>query len=581
MLFSNTTLRKSELGVFEEEPETISIEDKILSCNPILEAFGNAKTVRNDNSSRFGKLVLLLIQKDTRKIKGAVTTNYLLEKSRITSQSIGERNYHIFYLLLKGAPKELLASLELEDMKKYDYLKKSNCYSVLSINDEALYLEVSTSFSTMKISNEEVSAIWRLIAAILHLGNIDFSEKTLDNNNPCSILGEKTLEKAAKLLDISTEEFSHAILHKTRFVGNQEINSKLTRNDCLALRDSFTKGLYERMFNWIVRRLNYAISTEEYRKKKFEEIMMDKNRFSIGLLDIFGFEVFKINSFEQFCINFANEKLQQLYVSYVFKAEIDEFLKEGLKDHLSELNFKDNQCIIDLLEKNPLGIYNLVDESSSVSSTDENLLAMILNKHKENPSLKAPKIQRDCFIIVHTAKDVEYNIQGFRTKNKDELPNSLAILVKNSKNKQISEIFSVVISGQKFDEDEEIEENSLQKSSKEKSIALKKSEKFLGAKFREQMKDLMTELNTCECHFVRCIKPNEIKQKQLFVPLLALTQIRYLGVLESIKIRKESYPIRRTYAVFFEKFFEMSEEILNDTYIGAIEKVDLKEAAKK
>lgn len=581
MLFSSTTLRKSGMMSFDDEPaDIVSIEEKILSCNPILEAFGNAKTVRNDNSSRFGKLVLLLIQKESRKIKGAVTTNYLLEKSRLTAQAIGERNYHIFYFLLKGGNKDLLASLELEDMKKYDYLKKSNCYSVPTINDEALFEEVGNSFLTMKFPKEEIKAVWHLIAAILHLGNIDFNEKTLDNDNPCTILDQKELEKAAKLLGIDEKTLSHNLLHKTRIVGKQEINSKLNRNDCLALRDSFTKGIYERMFNWIVRRLNFAISTEEYRKKKFEEIMLDKERFSIGLLDIFGFEVFKVNSFEQFCINYANEKLQQLYISYVFKSEIDEFVREGLKEFLFELNFKDNQPIIDLLEKNPLGIYNLIDESSSVSSTDDNLLQTIFNKHKEDVNLKIPKIPRDTFIIIHTAKDVEYNIQGFRVKNKDELSNSLSNLMKTSSFKQVSEIFAVIISGQKFAEDEEnieeIKENSV-------TASKKKSEKFLGAKFREQMKNLMTELNSCECHFVRCIKPNENKQKQFFVPLLALTQIRYLGVLESIKIRKESYPIRRIYHMFFEKYFELSEESLNNSYIGSIEKkdLDLHDAAKR
>lgn len=578
LLFSNIAPRKSAMVSEEMKPDEVSIEDKILSCNPILEAFGNAKTIRNDNSSRFGKLVLLLLEKESRKIKGAVTTNYLLEKSRITSQTVGERNYHIFYILLKGGSKELLDSLYLEDMKKYDYLKKSNCFQVPTINDEAWYAEICESYTTMRFPNEEIHGIWSMVAAILHLGNIDFNEKTLDNDNPCTILDEKSLEKAAKLLGIDPKVFSYSFLHKTRVVGGQEINSKLNRTDCLALRDSFTKGVYERLFNWIVRRLNYAISTEEYRKKRFEEIMQDKNRLSIGLLDIFGFEVFKVNSFEQFCINFANEKLQQLYVAYVFKAEIDQFIQEGLKSFLFELKFKDNQPIIDLLEKNPIGIYNLIDESSSVSSTDESLLQTILNKHKENSYIKAPKLNRDCFTIVHTAKDVDYNIQGFRNKNKDELSDTLINLINKSENKAISGIFSVIIAGQIFQEDENVNENKNNKNNASK----KKSDKFLGAKFREQMQNLMQELNSSECHFVRCIKPNEVKKKQFFVPLLALSQIRYLGVLESIKIRKESYPVRRIYERFFEKYFELSEESMKNSYLIAMQKkLDLKEMSKK
>ena len=199
--------------------------------------------------------------------------------------------------------------------------------------------------------------------------------------------------------------------------------------------------MYERLFIYLVQRLNYAISSPEYRNTRIEVLLQDKNRFGIDLLDIFGFEVFKKNSFEQFCINFANEKLQQLYISYVFKAEIEQFINEGLKDHLSELKFKDNQPLIDLFDSPPLGIFNLLDESSSVASTDEALLNIIIKHHKADENLKIPKGSKDLFLIIHTAKDVEYCVTNFRMKNKDELSNELEEMMGLSSFKTISYIF--------------------------------------------------------------------------------------------------------------------------------------------
>jgi myosin heavy subunit len=266
----------------------------------------------------------------------------------------------------------------------------------------------------MGFTKEEQQAIWSIIASILHLGNLEFDEKGLDNNNPCTLIQPEALSAASDLMQIKEENLKKSFLNKTRTIGKQVIDSKMNKADCVAMKDSFTKALYERMFNWLVRKLNKTITTKEYMNTKFDDIINDKTRYSIGLLDIFGFEVFKVNSFEQFCINFANEKLQQLYISYVFKAEINEFISEGLKDFLFELNFKDNQPIIDLLEQPPMGIFNMLDESSQLASSDESLLSNIVKNHKANPFFKTPKLSKETFLIIHTAKDVEYNINGFR-----------------------------------------------------------------------------------------------------------------------------------------------------------------------
>jgi len=429
-----------------------------------LEAFGNAKTVRNDNSSRFGKLVLLLLEKKTKKIKGAVITNYLLEKSRVIQQSDSERNYHIFYHFLKGASKEDLKATGLTEMKNYEYLNKTKCYDVETINDVALYNEIQESFRVMKFHPNEIKAIWDMVAVVLHLGNINFDESTFDgqNNKPCNITNQESFKKIIELLAVKEKSLEEALTHKTRKINSNVYKTPIPKIDCQSIRlllkiiflnllfkiknrDSFTKSLYEKLFNYLIKRLNWSISTPEYRNIDIEQLISDKSRFSIGLLDIFGFEVFKKNSFEQLCINFANEKLQQLYISYVFKAEINEFIKEGLKEFLCELTFKDNQHIIDLLEGAPLGIFNLLDESSAIASTDESLLNNMIKQHKTNDNFKTPKGTRECFIIVHTAKEVEYNVTGFRTKNKDELGSELEKALKSSTSAIISNIFNCIL----------------------------------------------------------------------------------------------------------------------------------------
>jgi len=231
-------------------------------------------------------------------------------------------------------------------------------------------------------------------------------------NQPCTILQLKELQKACEILSIDDQKLMKTLCFKTKKIANQTINSPMSRNECSTTRDAFTKSLYENQFNWLVKRLNQAISCNK--NVNYEDVIRDKNRNSIGILDIFGFEVFKTNSLEQFCINFTNEKLQQLYISYVFKAEINEFVLEGLKDFICELNFKDNQSLIDLFELPPNGIFNALEESCSVSSNDDNLLNNIIKYQKANENLKIPKILKGNFIVVHSAKEVEYCIHGFR-----------------------------------------------------------------------------------------------------------------------------------------------------------------------
>ena len=306
------------------------------------------------------------------------------------------------------------------------------------------------------------------------------------------------------------------------------------------IRDSINKDLYDRLFSYLVHKLNSTISPLPG--------TLNDTPFCIGLLDIFGFECFAKNSFEQLCINFTNEKLQQLYISYVFKAEKDEFFREGLEEFICELKFQDNQPIIELLEQPPIGIFNLLDESCAIAGDDEKLLNKIKNSHKKNSFFQAAKLNKDGFIVIHSAKDVEYSILGFREKNKDELPKNVHSVFESSQNKYFRCIYKNI----EFEKEEEQEKIRIIAKNSNNS-------KSLSAKFRGQMKELMGELKACECHFIRCIKPNEEKKKGSWNGGLVLQQIRYLGVLESIKVRKESFPIRRPYRLFYEKYEDLRE----------------------
>mgnify|MGYP000846203966 FL=1 len=536
-------------AVNSDEP---SIEDKILACNPILEAFGNAKTVRNDNSSRFGKYVSLLISKGSSegKIMGATITNYLLEKSRCCTQSQGERNYHIYYHLFKGATQKELEALKLfkdgkSRMESCFYLNRSGCYEVQALDDVELYNEVVASFNTMKFTQEEQKAIWTIVACSLLLGNVDFDDSALTDKIPCIVKNEEYLKDASNLLQIDYEELNTALMFKFREIQGQVIQSTISKAECITQRDSLAKELYNTLFNWLVKRLNFTVMPAEFLKDGADIPQLLHNYFHIGLLDIFGFEIFKVNSIEQLCINYTNEQLQQLYIFYIFKAEEKEFCEEGLQDYLCEIVFKDNQDVIELLDKPPAGIFCLTDESCSVNSTDEALCQKIIKSHEKNPCFKKPKMAKDTFIVMHTASPVEYNINGFRFKNRDELSAYIEKALFKSSFKEIPRIYKGLC-GNEAEPEVQAKKGTSAK------------DKFLGAKFRMQMKDLYNELKSCDCHFIRCIKPNNRKEKKLFMPRMTLEQIQYMGLLETIKVRKLSYPTRRYYKNFYEKYEELA-----------------------
>lgn len=529
------------------------IEDKIIGCNPILEAFGNAKTLRNDNSSRFGKYVTIQIDVENKKIEAAQIETFLLEKSRVCEPANGERNYHIFYHILKGADDNMLSQLYLtRDPANYKFLARSKCLSVDTINDEILYKEVIQAFNKTGFLEDEILIIHKVVAACLLLGNADFKEE----NDDVFVADTVLLEQICILLGCTNEILDKALTQNVKVIQNEVIQKPLKISECQTFRNIFSKELYNRLFNWIVKKLNKSLATN----------LENKNNNYIGLLDIFGFECFQNNSLEQLFINFTNEKLQQLFINDIFKSESQEFFKEGLAEHIPKINFKDNQQVIDVLDKQGGGLFQLLDDISLTNQTDSVYYEAIKKMHGNNPVCKIKN--RPKFFLMHTAKEVEYNVESFIEKNLDEVKSTMTDVARNSKNPLFRHIFM-----NSLDEDEYQKTIQIYENEKASIKGAKRDVKFLGTKFRNEIAHLMTELNSCQCNYIRCLKPNEIKLKDFFIPTFVFKQIRYLGILDTIRIRKKGYPCRLKFKDFFFKFEEVcwyNEKIYKHQIINKI-----------
>lgn len=518
------------------------IEKKIMSCNPILEAFGNAKTIRNDNSSRFGKYTTLFVDKIKKSVKGAAVENYLLEKSRVTSIGEKERNYHIFYALCRFMPKDLLEKYELInnngtcDMKHFNYLNQSIVYEDPKVNDLEFWTDVNSSLKVLGFSVGQQDGIWRSLAAILYIGNIKVDESGYqEGSKPCKIVRDNAWNKVISLLQTNPDLFEEALTHKELKVGGTSTKSPLQGSKVKNNIDTIAREIYNRMFNWIVCKINKNLLPPNPKSQNFQ---------TIGVLDIFGFEIFTKNSIEQLFINFANERLQGLYIDYIFKNECKIFETEGLGEYTSLIVYKDNKHLLLALDnpKMPPGIFDLVDNTCALNKNDEYLHGDILKNHKNSPCISFPRIARGLvFMIKHTARDVEYSTDAFVEKNKDELSAFLQQAFETSQS-DVVRIFNNLQEGEQKS-DEEVKTNP--------------KEKYLGYKFRRNMNVLVETLASCYCHFIRCIKPNEVKRQNFWDEKLALTQIRYMGLLDSLKIRKLSYPFRWAYEKFYQIFQDL------------------------
>lgn len=497
------------------------IEQQILEANPILEAFGNAKTVRNDNSSRFGKYIDIHFN-NSGVIEGAKIEQYLLEKSRIVSQGAEERNYHVFYCLLAGLSKEEKKKLELTEPSEYRYLSGGGSLTCEGRDDAAEFADIRSAMKVLLFTEPEIWEILKLLAAVLHTGNIKYEATVVDNLDATEIIEQANVRRVATLLGVPMQSLIDALTRKTLFAHGETVISTLSKTQSVDIRDAFVKGIYGRLFVTIVKKINAAI----YRPKS-------TMRTAIGVLDIFGFENFDQNSFEQFCINFANENLQQFFVRHIFKLEQEEYNHEGI--NWQHIEFVDNQDALDLIALKQLNIMALIDEESKFpKGTDQTMLAKLHKTHGLHRNYLKPKSDiNTSFGLNHFAGIVFYDTRGFLEKNRDTFSADLLQLIHISTNKFLQHIFQDDIA---------------------MGSETRKRTPTLSTQFKKSLDLLMRTLGTCQPFFIRCIKPNEFKKPMMFDRGLCCRQLRYSGMMETIRIRRAGYPIRHSFKEFVERY---------------------------
>ncbi|CAH2038541.1 unnamed protein product [Thlaspi arvense] len=515
-----------------------TVEQQVLESNPVLEAFGNAKTVRNNNSSRFGKFVEIQFDKQGR-ISGAAIRTYLLERSRVCQISDPERNYHCFYLLC-AAPQEEIEKYKLGHPKTFHYLNQSKCYELVGISDAHDYLATRRAMDIVGISEKEQEAIFRVVASILHIGNIEFTKgKEVDSSVPKDDKAKFHLKTAAELLMCDLKALEDALCKRVMITPEEVIKRSLDPQSAVTSRDGLAKTVYSRLFDWLVNKINNSIGQDA------------NSRSLIGVLDIYGFESFKTNSFEQFCINFTNEKLQQHFNQHVFKMEQEEYTKEAID--WSYIEFVDNQDVLDLIEKKPGGIVALLDEACMFpKSTHETFANKLYQTFKTHKRFVKPKLSRTDFAVAHYAGEVLYQSDLFLDKNKDYVIPEHQDLLGASKCPFVVGLFPPLP-----------EESS--KSSKFSSI---------GSRFKLQLQQLMETLNSTEPHYIRCVKPNNLLKPAIFENVNIMQQLRCGGVLEAIRISCAGYPTRKPFFEFINRFGLLSTDAIEGNY-------DEKVASKK
>lgn len=513
-----------------------TVEQQLLQSNPLLEAFGNAKTIRNNNSSRFGKY--MEIQFDAKlRISGAAIKTYLLERSRVVSINDPERSYHSFYQLCYGASDEERAAFKLRPAQEFRYLSASTCFEIADGGNAEAYAQTREAMSVVGISDADQRSIFQTVAIVLHLGNLTFAPDA-DDSDKCFLEegGQASLEAAAELLGTDADTLLKAVSTRSRQTFDGTIVSPLNARAAADSRDSLAKTIYSKVFDWIVTAVNTTIGQDA------------TSEFKIGVLDIYGFECFTRNDFEQFCINLANEKLQQHFNQEVFKKEQEEYKKEEIE--WTYIEFVDNQDILDLIEKKPGGIIDLLDEQCQFPKATHAEYAQKLynsfdGKDKEGSArFSKPKLSRDAFTLNHYAGPVTYSTDNFLEKNKDYVVAEHKNMLSNSTNAFVSGIFK---------EAEEEEKKDAAQGGRRKSISAFRFAS-LGNRFKGQLRGLMAALTETEPHYVRCIKPNTVNKPGIFEPKNVLHQLRCGGVLEAIRISCAGYPSRSNFYDFVERF---------------------------
>ncbi|CAK6982730.1 LOW QUALITY PROTEIN: myosin IEb [Scomber scombrus] len=501
------------------------VKDIILQSNPLLEAFGNAKTVRNNNSSRFGKYFEIQFSRGGAPDGGKIS-NFLLEKTRVVSQNPGERNFHIYYQLLTGANEQQRENLGVTTPDYYYYLNQSGTYTVEDVNDKKEFSDTMEAMSVVGLSVEEQDSVLQLVAGIIHLGNISFREE----NNYAVVESQDFLAFPSFLLGISQDGLCSKLTSRimdSKWGGKTEsISVTLNTEQACFTRDALSKALYTRLFDFLVDCINKAIQK-------------DQEELNIGVLDIYGFEIFQKNGFEQFCINFVNEKLQQIFIELTLKAEQEEYVQEGIK--WSPIEYFNNKVVCDLIESklNPPGVMSILDDVCATmhakgEGADQTLLQKLqgqIGSHEHFSSWNRG------FIVHHYAGKVSYDVGGFCERNRDVLFNDIIELMQSSEFPFIRALFPENLEAEK-----------------------RGRPSTASSKIKKQANTLVQTLMKCTPHYIRCIKPNETKRPRDWEENRVRHQVEYLGLRENIRVRRAGYAYRRAFNKFLHRYAILTRE---------------------
>ncbi|XP_064628723.1 unconventional myosin-XV-like isoform X2 [Lineus longissimus] len=505
------------------------ITEQILEASPLLESFGNAKTIRNDNSSRFGKYVEVHFNKGA--ISGAKISEYLLEKSRVVTHAQDERTYHVFYEMLAGMDPEQKKKYGLQAASNYYYMNRGGNSQIGSKMDTEDFHALVSSMEILSFTRGEQDTIFKILAAVLHMGNVFFVKKKPPDDHYVDIGNDAEIKWVSHLLELDEHWLHRAVTMKVTEARQERVLSPFTLDQAMDARDAISKSLYSQLFSWLVSRINTIVC-------KGEKVN------SIAILDIFGFEDFKVNGFEQLCINYANETLQFYFNKHIFKLEQQEYSKEKIA--WSFISYSDNQPVIDLISRKPIGIIHLLDDESNFpQGTDFTFLDKCHYNHANSPLYGKPRMSAPTFMIRHYAGKLTYTVSDFLEKNKDTLRADVLDLLSQSKNTMISSMF------------EEMRDKALRKTVNKRTgtfVMVKPRALTVVSHFQESLSSLIEQMSKCNPYFVRCIKPNNQKAPMLFEMKVVLEQLRYTGMLETIKIRKMGFPIRLRFSTFIERF---------------------------
>jgi len=580
--------------------QTRQVQNQIIESNPLLESFGNAKTVRNENSSRFGKFIQILFSTD-HTICGGRVRHYLLEKARVVSQHQGERNYHVFYQMCAGLSPEMRTRLSITEPQDFFYLSQSGVYELLDMDGKKLCDEVAEfsklekSMVHMRIEPDMQALVWQTIAAILHLGNIDFDSVDMKSEGEGSVVrNPEVLKLAAGLLDCPVETLQQGLTYVSMKVTGEAKSILVPQNpdQSSAARDALTKVIYEKLFAWLVGCINSCLSASDLLSQMTDAERRKVESQFIGVLDIFGFEVFEHNSFEQLCINYANESLQQQFINQMLHAMMDQYKEEGVV--VDSIPFEDNSPCVELLE-GKLGVFALLDDECNFpKGSDDDFLGKLMDRCKghshlkpggssSDPHLKDGSIQsktqgsarvassKTSFVVSHFAGEVEYNVYAFLEKNRDTINDSLRSVLRSSQQPLMAMLLEGagqddegageskpgrVVGGRRVGGASRVAAGA--KSRGASSVTQRQADKrSLGAQFKQQLSELVKLIESGRAHYVRCVKPNSLRKAHTFEAGNVLRQLRCSGVTETVRARRAGWPVSHTFADFVSRYGEV------------------------